>query len=146
MWVRYTTLAALAAVCLTGCISNPGYRPCGPGYLNNLMVPQSFTGVDFRPSCQKHDNCYASGCDRKACDERFLNDMLGACQCSHAPCLCRLRAWQWYAQVRLFGGVGYNDGQRGRGGSPGNCRCQPQSGCQGCGNCQAGCCEHEQVP
>jgi hypothetical protein len=115
--------------------------------MNILTVPQGFAGVDFRRSCQKHDNCYAAGGDRKACDDRFLNDMLGACQCSHAPCLCRLRAWQWYAQVRLLGGVGYNDGGHGGScGSPGCCRCQPHNGCPSCGSCQDGCCGHEQSP
>lgn len=142
MWARFA-FTALAAACLTGCISNPGYRPCGPGFLNNMFVPQGAAGVDFRRACQHHDDCYGAGCDRKACDDQFLNEMLGACECSHAPCLCRLKAWQWYWQVRLLGGMSYGDQSCG---NPGCRRCHPPGSCQnqnccescGCGN---GCCE-----
>jgi hypothetical protein len=136
MWARWTC-AALAAVCLTGCVSNPSYRPCGPGYLNNIFVPQGFAGTDFRRACQKHDDCYEAGCDRKACDDRFYNDMLGACECSDAPCLCRLRAWQWYVQVRLFGGFGYG-ATCGNPGCP-RCRSQGDGCCAPCGSGEAEC-------
>jgi hypothetical protein len=119
-------MAALAAACLTGCISNPHYRPCGPGFMNNLLVPQGFAGTDFRCACQRHDDCYEAGCDRKACDERFYNDMLNACECSALPGLCKLRACQWYAQVRLLGWTGYgNSGHPS--GVPGSCGGPPHN-------------------
>lgn len=136
MWAKWT-VAVLAAACLTGCISQPHYRPCGPGFLNNALVPQGFAGVDFRRACQRHDDCYGAGCDRKACDDRFLNDMLRACECSPMPCLCRLKAYQWYLQVRLLGGIGYQEG--------GGCGCGQCGACPHCGGCAeacgAGCCE-----
>jgi hypothetical protein len=107
-----------------------------------MFVPQGFAGVDFRSACQRHDDCYAAGCDRKMCDDRFLNDMLGACQCSPLPCLCRLRAWQWYIQVRLAGGFGYNSSGGNRCGCQGCC----SSGCGTCGTCSSGAPEYEVQP
>jgi hypothetical protein len=146
-------LCALTLACSVGCSSNQLARPCGPGYLGNILIPQGFCGADFRPACRQHDRCYSSNCPRKACDDRFLDDMLGACQCSNMPGLCRLRAYQWYWQVRLLGWPGYLESQQQRGGCGGGCQacgpcgcgsCNACGGCapQGCSSCGAptGCC------
>jgi hypothetical protein len=136
-------LAALMLAGLTGC-TDQVLRPCGPGYLGNILIPQGFIGVDFRPACRRHDNCYGSNCPRKACDDRFLNDMLGACECSPLPGLCKLKAYQWYWQVRLFGGPGYSSSQRQRarcgGGCGGQCGCGQCGEACGCGACGCGVC------
>ncbi len=113
--MRYTLLLiALLASALTGCAGGNPNRPCGPGYLGNVLVPQRFLDVDFRDACHGHDACYACpGSDQKSCDVQFLNDMNCACRCSSHPTVCRLRAKQWYWQVRLFGGSGFRKAQRG---------------------------------
>jgi hypothetical protein len=138
-----TLLCALAIASLTGCSADQQLRPCGPGYLGNLLVPQGFVGADFRPACRQHDRCYASNCSRKACDDQFFNDMLGACQCSRASGLCRLKAYQWYWQVRLLGGPGYQSSQRERAHCGSGCGCNCGC-CDACGSttsagCTAGC-------
>ena len=132
-------LCALLLASLTGCMSQQQLRPCGPGFLGNILIPQGFVGVDFRPACRRHDNCYMTDSPRKACDQRFLNDMLGACNCSPLPCLCRLRAYQWYWQVRLFGGPGYQESQRMRH-DCGGCGCGSGGACGACGGDACGSC------
>lgn len=104
---------ALLICCVSGCANGQVNRPCGPGYLGNIFVPQGFLGADFRDACHRHDACYASpGTDRAACDLQFLEDMNCACECSSHPALCRMRARHWYRQVRLFGGPGFRQAQR----------------------------------
>ena len=106
-------IVLLAVSYSVGCRARSQFRPCGPGLCNNALVPQGFAGVDFRPACARHDRCYGSpACSRKTCDDQFLNDMLTACECSPNRCLCRMKAWQWYMQVRLFGGPPYRQSQR----------------------------------
>ena len=101
-------LALLAACSIGGCCNPRPYRPCGPGFLNNAFVPQSFAGADFRAACQRHDDCYATGvCSRKACDDHFLNEVLASCNGSKHPCWCRHWSWHWYLRVRLLGSLGY---------------------------------------
>lgn len=100
----------LASVAMSGCANDQALlstRPCGPGYLDNAFVPQGFVGADFRPACRQHDLCYMNGRDRKECDLEFRDDMLKACECSDHPTLCRLKACQWYLQVRVLGGLPY---------------------------------------
>lgn len=102
-------LALLAACSIGGCCNPRPYRPCGPGFLNNAFVPQSFAGADFRAACQRHDDCYATGvCSRKACDDDFLNEVLASCECSKHPHWCRHWSWHWYLRVRLVGRLGYH--------------------------------------
>ena len=142
MWGKW--IFALVAVCsLTGCCSLSQYRPCGPGIFNNVIVPQGFAGVDFRAACARHDSCYGiCGHPRKQCDDRFLQELQSACGCSRLPTLCRMRAAQWYSQVRLFGGGGY--GQMQGQNCPdcgGCCACDGSGGCcsgDGSGDCCSG--------
>lgn len=71
-------------------------RPCGPDSLTGplrLLVPQGAFGASFRHACRAHDACYDTpGADRAACDERFLQNMLCACDTSRHPRLCRMSA------------------------------------------------------
>lgn len=84
----------------------PPWRPCGPGntWGGNKLCAQGFYGADFRPACQRHDECYESGCcNRKACDQQFYHDMCEACECSTNPAACRRKAKMYYTAARLFG-------------------------------------------
>jgi hypothetical protein len=87
----------------------PPWRPCGPGnsFGGNRLLPQGGFGADFRPSCATHDACLASGRSRRECDREFYNSMNCACENSRHPFLCRVRAFRYYAGVRLFGGLYY---------------------------------------
>ena len=87
----------------------PPWRPCGPGnsFGGNRLLPQGGFGADFRPSCATHDACLASGRSRRECDREFYNSMNCACESSRHPFLCRVRAFRYYAGVRLFGGLYY---------------------------------------
>ncbi len=110
---RILALIAMLICSISGCASGTLDRPCGPGYLGNIFVPQGYLRADFRNACYGHDACYATPCaNRTACDDQFLDDMNCACECSSHPGLCRLRAKRWYWQVRLFGGTGYRQAQR----------------------------------
>ena len=105
-------LLMLAVVSSVGCTSQQ-CRPCGPGYLGNILVPQGFLGADFHDACYGHDACYATpGSDRLCCDQQFHQDMVDACECSSHPVLCRLRAKQWYWQVRAHGRRSFRVAQR----------------------------------
>lgn len=105
-------IVLLLASCVFGCASQNSFRPCGPGCLGNALIPQEFHGADFRPACKCHDRCYLTpGSSRQACDEHFRDHMLRACECSQAPLLCRLRAQQWYWQVKLLGQIPYAQAQ-----------------------------------
>lgn len=73
----------------------------------NRLVAQGFFGADFRPSCATHDACLASGVPRRQCDQQFRNNMYGACENSRHPFLCRVKAFEYYAAARLFGGLYY---------------------------------------
>jgi hypothetical protein len=87
----------------------PPWRPCGPGnsFGGNRLLPQGGFGADFRTSCATHDACLASGRSRHECDREFYNNMNCACESSRHPFLCRVRAFRYYAGVRLFGGLYY---------------------------------------
>jgi hypothetical protein len=117
-------VVSLAVLSCAGCTSQ-ACRPCGPGFLGNIFVAQGFADVDFRDACRAHDHCYTTDCPRKDCDVQFREDMLGACECSSHPALCRLRAWRWYWQVRLGGGLGYWQSQMERGCDCGGSDCCP---------------------
>jgi hypothetical protein len=99
-------LSSLALASCAGC-TQQACRPCGPGFLGNILIPQGIAGVDFRNACREHDACYGSGCPRKECDVQFRDHMLCDCECSTHPTLCRMRAWQWYLLTRIGGGPGY---------------------------------------
>ena len=88
----------------------PWWRPCGPGetYGGNKRIPQGGHGVDFRPACQRHDDCYDTpGARRKDCDRQFLNDMLALCDEAGNPRGSRCRAMTFYVAVRLFAGSSF---------------------------------------
>lgn len=102
--VAMLLLAVLANA--LGCTSQ-ACRPCGPGFLGNVFVPQGIAGVDFRDACRQHDHCYGTDCPRKECDVTFRDNMLCACECSTHPTLCKMRAWEWFLITRIGGGPGY---------------------------------------
>ena len=101
--------AGAAEVRAAGPYGCPPWRPCGPGnsFGGNRLIAQGFGGANFRPSCATHDACLASGASRRECDRRFLGQMNAACDCSRHPFLCRMKALQFYAGARLFGGLYY---------------------------------------
>lgn len=114
--VRMTFLCLFLAS--IACVSNvqaggpggcPPWRPCGAGnsWGGNRLIGQQFFGVDFRPSCATHDACLASGVPRYQCDRQFLANMNCACGSSSHPFLCRMKAFQFYAGARVFGGLYY---------------------------------------
>jgi hypothetical protein len=117
-------LSSLALAVCAGCTSQ-ACRPCGPGFLGNILIPQGIAGVDFRDACYEHDACYSTDCPRKACDTQFRDHMLCDCECSTHPTLCRMRAWQWYWLTRLGGGPGYVQSQMQRG-----CECECCAECE----------------
>ena len=89
------------------------WRPCGPGDTNtgNKCAPQTYRGVDMRPACQAHDNCYAnkSG-SQKQCDQRFLADLKARCDQGGNPGGCYRRARILYLLVRIGGADAYKNG------------------------------------
>jgi hypothetical protein len=87
-------------------MSCPWWRPCGPGntFGGNRFIPQGAFGVDARPACQRHDNCYEDpNTGRKVCDLNFYNELRCACAQSTHPWLCKRAAKLAYYGVRLFG-------------------------------------------
>jgi len=113
---KFAVLTFMALVMLAGhtAHADQSSRPCGPGILSNILIPQGFVGADFRPACRQHDACYASGCTRRQCDDAFKANLFRACAGSKRPMACRMKAMQWYWQVRLLGGRPYRVSQRGR--------------------------------
>lgn len=88
----------------------PWWRPCGPGetFGGNRFIPQGAYGVDARPFCEKHDQCYRDAVTgRKACDEAFLKDLRCACENSTHPRLCKRFAKLAYFGVRIGGRSSY---------------------------------------
>lgn len=41
---------------------------CGPGKFGDLMVPDNICGIDMFPICQRHDERYYQGQDRRKAD------------------------------------------------------------------------------
>jgi len=41
---------------------------CGPGKFGDLMVPDNICGIDMFPVCQRHDERYYQGTDRRKAD------------------------------------------------------------------------------
>lgn len=87
----------------------PPWRPCGPGntFGGNKLIGQGYYGADFRPTCATHDACLASGTSRRHCDRQFYKNMNCACERSTHPFLCRMKAFEYFAAARLFGGFYY---------------------------------------
>jgi len=110
--VLFVAMAAIVSVSAAqaggpgGC---PPWRPCGPGnsFGGNRMVHQQFYGADMRHVCAAHDACLASGVPRAQCDRQFLNNMNCACENSRHPIHCKMKAFEYYAAARLFGGFYY---------------------------------------
>lgn len=76
----------------------------------------------FHTACSFHDTCYASPWEskgengQKACDDRFLTDMIEICNKQHndgSPrwIACRTAGRVFYTFVKLMGEDGYNSGQ-----------------------------------
>lgn len=84
-------------------------RPCGPDVICGplrYLIFQGCAGADFRDACRRHDACYDTiGSDRRACDRRFLEEMLAECPKSRHPARARFRAHLAYLGVK-FGGKG----------------------------------------
>ena len=86
------------------------WRPCGPGdtATGNQCAPQTYRGVDLRPACQAHDNCYGSKSGtQKECDLRFRDDLRALCDAGGNPCGCYRRAQILYLAVRIGGKSAY---------------------------------------
>ncbi|MEM1062692.1 MAG: phospholipase A2 [Planctomycetota bacterium] len=91
-----------------GC-GGQGNRPCGPGGLANLLIPQGFLGADFRPACRRHDACYLNHTTgRFECDRQFRADLHASCRNSLLPGLCHLTAELYYREVRRYGSQYYS--------------------------------------
>lgn len=90
-------------------------RPCGPDSIPGplrLLIPQGAYGADFRQACRTHDACYDTpGVDRAACDAQFLHSMLGACDHSRHPMLCRRRARLMHRITTRHGEKSFLDAQ-----------------------------------
>ncbi len=80
-------------------------------------VPDSGPGFDFHNACDSHDLCYTfkpygdTSAGRKACDDRFLNDMRSSCnrmwsRWYQGPirAYCKSLAYTYYTGVRAAGG------------------------------------------
>ena len=90
-----------------------GAGPCGPRGLE-WLIPQGFSGADFRPACSLHDRCYTMpGISRRYCDRQFHRGLLNSCRNSRHPILCRLTAHTMFGLTRLFGGPAFRASQRG---------------------------------
>lgn len=112
--------AALVAIGVTIAPASAGdallqARPCGPDSLKGplrFLVPQGVGGADFRPACRAHDACYDTpGANRSACDQRFLQDMVGACRNSRHPLLCRMTARGMYRATARHGADSFRSAQ-----------------------------------
>jgi len=112
----------------------PGQAPCpvGGGYVPTAngcgandwlgkLVPNQPYYVDFGPSCNTHDICYGT-CNswKQQCDERFLEDMLTACNAAFPKDdifwgrwyrRCAISASAYFAAVSLAGQGAYDAGQ-----------------------------------
>jgi hypothetical protein len=90
-------------------------RPCGPDSIRGplrLLIPQGAYGADFRPACRAHDACYDTpGANRAACDAKFLEDMLCACEQSRHPALCRRKARAMYRITAKRGEKSFREAQ-----------------------------------
>ena len=86
--------------------------PCGPptmsAAMRQLLIPQEFSGADFRPACRTHDRCYEiPGVNRKSCDDNYYYDVLEICDQSSRPRACKRLAKTMYRAERLFGQKSY---------------------------------------
>lgn len=55
-------------------------RPCGSGWVQNLLLPQGFGRADFRPCCLAHDACYGTcGSNKTTCDADILSCTVSRC-------------------------------------------------------------------
>lgn len=91
-------------------------RPCGPdairGPLRYLFF-QGCAGADFRDACRRHDACYDTiGSDRRACDRKFLEEMLAECPKSKRPAQARFRAHFAYFGVKVAGKGAWKSAQQ----------------------------------
>lgn len=110
-------VAALLLLLVPGCAAPSNHRgacsgdiaPCGPACwplaVRQWIVPQQFQGADFRPACRLHDRCYGHhAMDREACDDRFRDELLRACESSAFPGACRAVAGLMHGSVSICGG------------------------------------------
>ncbi|MGH3758020.1 phospholipase A2 [Actinophytocola sp.] len=78
-------------------------------------VPDSYLGANFRPACDKHDNCYSSdsSTDRLDCDKRLAVNLVKACKAEFGKYnplrySCIDMAGKYYLGVRAFGESHYD--------------------------------------
>ena len=85
----------------TGCPCGP---PLAPAWVRNALFPQELLGVDIRPSCYWHDDCYATpGTNRLQCDKQFRAMLANHCATSPNPRRCMHLAHGVYFVERTFG-------------------------------------------
>ncbi len=105
--VAILSIAVLSIVCAGNCAAQTDC-PCGPplmpDWMRRTFMPQEIGDINIRPSCQSHDDCYASpGSNRKCCDQAFLTMMLEQCECSEHPRRCKMAARGIYFAERTMG-------------------------------------------
>jgi RHS repeat-associated protein len=100
-----------------------GLGVCGPGgslvnHILNWLIPDHFYGVNFRPACRLHDECYGHwGTVRRTCDQRFYLRLVVACwegTLAENPyfAACSDTAHWMYRGVRRFGNYSFRPAQR----------------------------------
>jgi hypothetical protein len=91
-------------------------HPCGPDSLTGplrKLIPQGAYGADFKPACRAHDACYDTPySDRAACDRKYYQSMLCACESSRHPLLCRMTARRMYLSTHRFGEKSFQSAQQ----------------------------------
>ena len=91
-------------------VADAAVDSCG---VTGLDVPDSGPNFDFTTACAGHDSCYGTHhgegeVARKACDDKFLADMLGSCTAQWPRqavrrAACNAVAGIYYSGVRLGG-------------------------------------------
>lgn len=98
--------------------SERGRLGCGPGYLGDLLVPDTFYGLSVKSACSIHDFMYRTGqveVDREVADRVLLNNCVRIVMAgTSGKLLLRLRlmrARTYYWFVRMFGGPAFWNGK-----------------------------------
>jgi hypothetical protein len=91
---------------------------CGPGYMGDLIVPDTFYGLSVKPACGIHDFMYKIGrveADREIADRVLLNNCVRIVIAGTSGRLLlrlrlrRARTYWWF--VAEFGGPAFWNGK-----------------------------------